>query len=55
MREPDDPVFAANGETIREREALEDAIVVDYENGLTLAYRSDTERAYAEFHAGLCE
>jgi hypothetical protein len=52
-REPDDPVFAVNGETIHEREALEDAIVVDYDNGQTLAYQSDTERAHVEYHAGL--
>ena len=49
VHEPDDPVFAANGETIREREALEDAIVVGYEGGQTLAYRSDTERAHIEY------
>lgn len=53
VREPDDPVFAANGADIRERETLEDAIVVDYEGGQTLAYRSETERAYVEYHAGL--
>ena len=54
VREPDDPVFAASGETIHEREALEDAIVVGYEGGQTLAYRSDTERACVEYHAELC-
>ncbi|WP_449271487.1 DUF6610 family protein [Halococcus thailandensis] len=53
VRKPDGPVFAANGETIRNREALEDAIVVDYESGQTLAYRSETERAYVEYRAGL--
>jgi hypothetical protein len=53
VREPDDPVFTASGETIREREALEDAIVTDYDNGQTLAYQSETERAYVEYHAGL--
>jgi hypothetical protein len=53
VREPDDPVFAASGETIREREALEDAVVVGYEDGQTLAYRSDTERAYIESRTGL--
>lgn len=53
IREPDEPVFAANGEEIRERETLENAIIVDYENGQTLAYRSAAERAYVEYHAGL--
>jgi hypothetical protein len=53
VREPDDPVFTASGETIREREALEDAIVVSYESGQTLAYQSGTERAHVEYHAGL--
>jgi hypothetical protein len=53
VREPDEPVFAANGEDIREREALEDAIVVGYEDGRTLAYSSDTERAHVEYHTGL--
>ncbi|WP_273836951.1 DUF6610 family protein [Halococcus sp. PRR34] len=53
--EPDDPVFAASGKTIREREALEDAVVVDYEGGQTLAYRSDTERAHLEYRCpNLC-
>jgi hypothetical protein len=55
VREPDDPVFAANGETIHEREALEDAVVVDYETEQTLAYRSDTERAHVEYRTGLCQ
>jgi hypothetical protein len=53
VRDPDDPVFTASGETIRKRETLEDAIVVDYESGQTLAYQSDTERAHVEYHAGL--
>ena len=52
-REPDDPVFATSGETIRKQEALESAIIVDYEDGQTLAYRSATERAHVEYHAGL--
>lgn len=52
-REPDDLVFAADGTSIRKREALENALVVDYDDGRTLAYRSDTERAHVEYHAGL--
>jgi hypothetical protein len=55
VREPDDPVFAASGEAIREREALENAVIVDYENGATLAYRSGTERAHVEYRAGLIQ
>jgi hypothetical protein len=47
--EPDDPVFAANGADIDTREALEDAIVVEYPEH-TLAYRSPTERAHVEYH-----
>lgn len=53
VREPDDPVFAGNGRSIHDRETLEDAIVVGYEDGRTLAYSSDTERAHVEYHAGL--
>jgi hypothetical protein len=53
VREPDDPIFAANGADIREREALEDALVVDYEDGRTLAYRSEAERSHVEYRAGL--
>jgi hypothetical protein len=53
VREPDDPVFTASGEIIREREALEGSIIVDYDNGQTLAYQSDIERAHVEYHAGL--
>jgi hypothetical protein len=48
--EPDDPVFAGNGENIRCREALENAIIVTYDNEHTLAYRTETERAYVEYH-----
>ena len=51
--EPDDPVFAGNGEDIRGREALENAIIVTYDNEYTLAYRTETERAYVEYHANL--
>lgn len=32
---------------------VEDAIVVKYENGQTLAYRSETERARIEYYEGL--
>jgi hypothetical protein len=53
VREPDEPVFAGTGRVIRDREALEDAIVVEYADGQTYAYRSETERAYVEYHAGL--
>ncbi|EMA54887.1 DUF6610 family protein [Halococcus salifodinae] len=51
VHEPDDPVFTATGESIREYEMLEDAIIVEYGNGQTLAYQSETERAYVEYHS----
>lgn len=51
VKEPDDPVFAANGADISSRE-LEDAIVVEYED-YTLAYRSETERKRVEYYEGL--
>ena len=52
VREPDDPVFAANGADIVSREELEDAIVVEYDD-YTLAYRSEMERKHVEYSEGL--
>nr|WP_228841724.1 DUF6610 family protein [Haloarcula sp. CBA1127] len=50
--EPMDPVWAADG-TRATVDGLEDAIVVEYENGQTLAYRSQHERDRVEYRAGL--
>jgi hypothetical protein len=50
--EPMDPVWAADG--LRATgDGLEDAIVVGYENGQTLAYRNQHERDRIEYRAGL--
>lgn len=48
VQSPDDPVFTGSGNDIRDRESLEDAMVVEYENGQTLAYENETERAFVE-------
>ncbi|NHN64254.1 hypothetical protein G9463_13235 [Haloarcula sp. JP-Z28] len=50
--EPMDPVWAADGSRATV-DGLEDAIVVEYENGQTLAYRSQHERDRVEYRAGL--
>ncbi|RLM33106.1 DUF6610 family protein [Haloarcula sp. Atlit-120R] len=50
--EPMDPVWAADGSRATVS-GLEDAIVVEYENGQTLAYRSQHERDRVEYRAGL--
>jgi hypothetical protein len=75
VREPDDPVFAANGADLNDPGPLpspdewekrvdynddeiypvEQAIVATYEDGRTLAYRSQTERDYVEYNEGLCD
>ena len=47
-----DPVFAVDGHRASGRD-LEDAIVVEYENGQTLAYRSEHERDRIEYCEGL--
>jgi len=47
-----DPVFAVDGHHASGRD-LEDAIVVEYENGQTLAYRSERERDHIEYREGL--
>ena len=47
-----DPVFAVDGHRANGRD-LEDAIVVEYENGQTLAYRSKHERDRIEYCEGL--
>jgi len=50
--EPMDPVWAADGSRATVS-GLEDAIVVEYENGQTLAYRSQHGRDRVEYRAGL--
>lgn len=50
--EPMDPVWAVDGRHAGGRD-LEDAIVVEYENGQTLAYRSEHERDRIEYREGL--
>ena len=50
--EPMDRVFAADGHHASGRD-LEDAIVVEYKNGQTLAYRSEYERDRIEYREGL--
>ncbi|MBX0305756.1 DUF6610 family protein [Haloarcula salinisoli] len=50
--EPMDRVFAADGHHAGGRD-LEDAIVVEYENGQTLAYRDEYERDRIEYREGL--
>jgi hypothetical protein len=47
-----DSVWAADGSRATVN-GLEDAIVVEYENGQTLAYRSQHERDRVEYRAGL--
>jgi hypothetical protein len=50
--EPLDPVWAVDGSHADGR-ALEDAIVVEYDDGPALAYRDDQERAHIEYREGL--
>jgi hypothetical protein len=50
--EPMDPVWAVDGSRAT-AEALEDAIVVEYQNGQTLAYRDHHERERIEYREGL--
>jgi len=51
--EPNKPVYAVNGGDIETREQLEDAIVTDYEEKGTLAYRNETEQAFLEWRERL--
>ncbi|WP_367175709.1 DUF6610 family protein [Haloarcula rubripromontorii] len=50
--EPMDPVWAADGSRATAN-GLEDAIVVKYKNGQTLAYRNQHERDRIEYRVGL--
>jgi hypothetical protein len=50
--EPMDPVWAVDGSRATAG-ALEDAIVVEYKNGQTLAYRDQHERERIEYREGL--
>jgi hypothetical protein len=49
---PDDPVFVRSGHDIQDRDTLEDATVVEYANGQTLAYESPADRAFIEHRHG---
>lgn len=51
VQKPDDPVYAVDGGDIETRAQLEDAIIGKYEE-TTLAYRSETERAFVEWREG---
>ena len=74
VKEPDDPIWAANGGDLSDPDPLgspdewaelvdyadedgpypiEQAIIVTYEGGRTLAYRTQTERDYVEYYEGL--
>lgn len=53
-REPPDRVFTADGCRASGRE-LEDAIVVEYEDGITRTYRTESERARIEYREGLAD
>jgi hypothetical protein len=68
VRRPDDDCWAGSGESIQETNEwaedveqrdldevlpVEDAIVVTYEDGRTLAYRSQAERDHVEYHEGI--
>ena len=74
VKEPDDPIWAANGGDFSDPDPLgspdewdelvdyegqdgpypvEQAIVVTYEDGRTLAYRTQSERNFVEYHEGL--
>jgi len=52
IRTPDDHIWAVDGSHIGETEQLEDAIVVDYDDGRTYAYRSELERKRVEYYEG---
>jgi len=52
VKQPDDPVFVSSGADIQTRDGLEDATVVEYDNGQTLAYQSEQARAYIEHRHG---
>ena len=50
--EPDDRVFTVDGQRADGTD-LEDAIVVEYEAGITRTHRTESERARIEYRAGL--
>lgn len=52
VKQPDDPVFVSSGADIQTRDGLEDATVIEYDNGQTLAYQSEEARAYIEHRHG---
>jgi len=50
---PNDHVWAVDGHHITDQDALERAIIVEYDNGRTFAYRSEHERKRVEYQEGL--
>ena len=52
VKKPDDHVFAGSGKDTRTKEALEEALVVEYEDGQTLAFENESERSHFEYHEG---
>lgn len=55
VRDPDEPLYAVNATDITSREQLEAAIVAEYEKYGTLAFQTETERAWFEYSEGLSE
>jgi hypothetical protein len=55
VREPEEPLYAVNAKDIRSREQLEDSIVADYDRYGTLAFQTETERAWFEYSEGLLD
>ena len=53
VREPNDPVYAANGADVSSRRELEDSIVAEYEEYGTLAFQDETEQQWFEYREGL--
>jgi len=52
VQKPDDMIWAATGRCVESLAALENAIVVEYEDGRVYAYRSEHERGRVEYHEG---
>lgn len=52
VKKPDDHVFAGSGRDPRGKEAMEEAIVVEYDNGQTFAFENKSERDHFEYHEG---
>ena len=52
VKKPDDRVFAGSGRDPRGKEALEEAIIIEYEDGQTFAFKDESERDHFEYHEG---